>query len=283
MISSPFVSILIPSYNNGRYIRAAIISCLEQTYPHIEVIVIDDGSEDNTQSVVKDIEDDRVFYIKHEQNLGVSAAFNTGVQKSTGEYVAFLGADDLYEKDKVAEQLKLFTDGVGLVYCGIKKVDENLQMFNECRAHGLPWDHVTNGETIGGTAMVKRECFNDAGLFDTELNYYEDMDLYYRIHQKGYGFAHVEKALYVYRYHQTNNGKNRDLLLENIDRYYGKHLGTADRKTGLRILAQKYSQKVLIHSGSDPLLAICYASLSVILYPGYTCRFFSKRLSDRLS
>ncbi len=243
--------------------------------------MIDDGSDDGTESIVKGIEDDRLFYIRHEQNLGVSAAFNTGVQKSTGEYVAFLGADDLYEKDKVAEQLKLFTDGVGLVYCGIKKVDENMQLFNECRARGLPWDYVTDGETMGATAIIKRECFDAAGLFDTDLDYFEDMDLYYRIHQKGYLFGHSEKTLYIYRYHRSNKSKNKALMLENIDRYYEKHLDMAGRKTKLRILAQKYSQKVLVYFRYHPSLAIIYGFLALILYPGYTFRFLSKRMSDR--
>ncbi len=282
MPSHPLVSIIIPAYDNDQFINAAIHSCLEQTYQFVEVIVVDDGSEDDTESIVKGIEDDRLIYIKHEKNLGVSAAFNTGILRSTGEYIAFLGADDLYEKDKIKEQLKVFTDGVGLVYCGIKKVDENLQIFNECRALGLPWDHVTNGETIGGTAMVKRECFDVAGLFDTELHYYEDMDLYYRIHQKGYRFAHLENTLYIYRYHQTNNGKNRHLLLENIDRYYGKHLEAADRRTKLKVLGQKYSQKVLINFPTNLFIAAGYGFGSLILNPGYTYRFFSKRLSDRL-
>ncbi len=172
---------------------------------------------------------------------------------------------------------------MGLVYCGIKKVDENLQVFKELRARGLPWDHVTDGEPMGSTAMVRKACFQKAGIFDTDLRYYEDMDLYYRIYKKGYIFAYTQKALYIYRYHQTNISKNRRIMLESIDRYYGKHLEAADRRTRSKILGQKYSQKGLAHFHFNIILAAGYGFLAFVLYPGYTYRFFLKRLSDRFS
>ncbi len=79
MPSHPLVSIIIPAYNNGHFISGAIHSCLEQTYQFVEVIVVDDGSADDTESIVKGIEDDRLIYIRHEKNLGVSVAKNTGI------------------------------------------------------------------------------------------------------------------------------------------------------------------------------------------------------------
>src|SRR5689334_17614281 len=112
------VSVVIPTYNYGRFLAEAIESALSQTRPPGEIIVVDDGSTDDTASIVKGF-DAHVKYIKQE-NAGVCAARNRGVNESTGELIAFLDADDRFEPTAIEKQAAIFESEpeVGLVYCG---------------------------------------------------------------------------------------------------------------------------------------------------------------------
>ncbi|GLP99822.1 hypothetical protein GCM10007891_16760 [Methylophaga thalassica] len=106
MHNSPLVSIIIPCYNREKYIRDAIDSCLRQTYPNIEIIVVDDGSKDNSVDVVKTYKDKVKLIVQ--QNGGVSVARNTGLKASNGEFLIFLDSDDWISDDLVKEHVKTF-------------------------------------------------------------------------------------------------------------------------------------------------------------------------------
>ncbi|MGB6187041.1 MAG: glycosyltransferase family A protein, partial [Aeromonas molluscorum] len=97
-MTAPIFSVVIPLYNKQDFISKCIESVLTQSFPSFEVIVIDDGSLDNSEKIVKEIKDDRVRYF-HQKNSGVSAARNKGIEEASGEYIAFLDADDWYEDD----------------------------------------------------------------------------------------------------------------------------------------------------------------------------------------
>ena len=103
---SPRFSIIIPAYNNAEYLGETIQSCLDQTYPDLEVIIVNDASPDNTEAVIKQFDDDRIQYIVHEKNKGLSAARNTGIRASLGEYIAVLDGDDLFHPQKVEAHVK---------------------------------------------------------------------------------------------------------------------------------------------------------------------------------
>ncbi|MCS7214284.1 MAG: glycosyltransferase [Candidatus Calescibacterium sp.] len=112
------VSVIIPTYNRAHLVRKSIESVLNQTYRNVEVIVVDDGSNDNTEEVVKSIKDKRVKYIKHERNYGPAHARNTGVNSAEGEFIAILDSDDLYMPQKIEKQIELFkSESIGGVYC----------------------------------------------------------------------------------------------------------------------------------------------------------------------
>src|SRR5919205_4589183 len=108
MNSSPPIIVIIPVYNGESYVAEAIESILDQTYRPAEVIVVDDGSTDNTAEVVKRFGD--VVQYHHQPNRGAGAARNRGVELSHGEFLAFLDADDLWHKDKLAHQIQAFKD-----------------------------------------------------------------------------------------------------------------------------------------------------------------------------
>jgi len=211
------VSVVIPTYNYGRFISEAIQSVLEQTYPIFEIIVVDDGSTDGTESIVKEF-GDRIRYVKQE-NLGVCAARNTGIEMSSGDLIAFLDADDSWLPDKTQKQVTIFIEDaeVGLVHCGMREFDtltgETLEMLVE-GGEGWVAEELALGEKPvicgpGGAIMVRRDVIETTGNFDTRLKILEDWDFCLRIamrHKVGF----VREALVDYRSHGANAHLNVD-------------------------------------------------------------------------
>lgn len=107
-IKEPTVSIIIPTYNRSKTIKRSINSVLYQTYDDFEIIVIDDGSSDGTDKVIKEFNDSRIKYVRHELNRGASAARNTGIKLSRGKYIAFQDSDDVWVPDKLEKQMNVF-------------------------------------------------------------------------------------------------------------------------------------------------------------------------------
>ncbi len=104
------ISVVIPSYNRATLIGRAIESVLQQTYSNIEIIVVDDASTDETESVVKRIKNDKLHYIKLKKNGGACKARNVGIRASKGEYIAFLDSDDIWNTDKLEKQMKILQE-----------------------------------------------------------------------------------------------------------------------------------------------------------------------------
>jgi glycosyltransferase involved in cell wall biosynthesis len=114
----PLVSCIIPTYNRAHIVGRAIRSVLNQTYKNIEVIVVDDGSQDNTQEAVLSIKDERVRYIRLHRNFGVAFARNIGIANARGEFVAFLDSDDYFLPEKIEKQVELMLkdESIGVCY-----------------------------------------------------------------------------------------------------------------------------------------------------------------------
>lgn len=119
------VSIIMPTYNCGKFIAETIKTVLEQTYTNWELVIVDDCSKDDTEQVVKNFNDSRIRYYKLEQNSGAAVARTTAMQKAEGEYMAFLDSDDLWKKDKLEKQLKFMKDNKYNFTCtAYEQVDE---------------------------------------------------------------------------------------------------------------------------------------------------------------
>jgi glycosyltransferase involved in cell wall biosynthesis len=209
----PLVTVVIPSYNCGRFLQETLESAFAQTYRHIEVLVIDDGSTDDSPAVL-DRYAGRVRVLR-QPNQGVSAARNLGIRESSGELVAFLDADDLWHPEKLAKQVARFTDeSVGLVHCAVEYIDES----------GTPLGTNLTGRTGrvlksialldgtvvlagGSTAVVRKTCFDRAGYFDRELSTAADWDMWRRI-ACYYAIDMVREPLMKYRLRQASMHRN---------------------------------------------------------------------------
>jgi len=214
MSESPAVSVVIPAYNRANVLGRAIDSALAQTRRDIEVVVVDDGSSDDTEAVVEGYDDPRVRYVAHGANRGVSAARNTGVDAARGEYVAFLDSDDEWVARKLERQLAAIESrGPGWVgaYCEPLVPDPSPFARAVAWASGLVRrDGVTEGGreladallrmqvfmSPGSTLIVERAVLESVGGFDEGLRIYEDWDLVLRVLAVG-KLAHVDEPLAV--------------------------------------------------------------------------------------
>jgi glycosyltransferase involved in cell wall biosynthesis len=218
------VTVVIPAYNHARYVAAAVDSALAQTLPPAEVIVVDDGSTDDTPSVLSSY-GARICLIR-QPNQGVAAARNNGAAAGTGEWIAFLDADDAWLPRKLERQVACFAAKaeVGLVHCGVEEIDAAGRTLGS-RLDGLEGQvapellQFRRAVILGGGSgfVVRRAVFDELDGFDPRLSTSADWDFFLRAACRcRVGF--VPEVLLRYRLHGGNMHKNvdameRDMLL----------------------------------------------------------------------
>ena len=210
----PEVSVVIPTYNAARYVGQAVDSVLAQTFRDVEVIVVDDGSTDDTANLIREL-GPPVRYL-HQENQGVSVARNRGLAESTGRYVAFLDADDTWLPGKLAKQLEALAAGADrLSYTAGFVTDADLNIL-EVRRPGPVTREVLlmEGNLMGvgaSTVLCERALFSGAGEFDPSLSQCADWDMWIRLAALT-GFAYVDEPLVNYRQHGLSMSNDPRLL-----------------------------------------------------------------------
>jgi glycosyltransferase involved in cell wall biosynthesis len=232
----PLVSVIIPAYKMGQFIGEALESVGAQTYPHWEVIVVDDaGPEDGTRGAVEAFAtkypDHRVEYIRHETNQGVSAARNAAIETAKGEFVAFLDPDDVWSKNYLAEICGHLANHpqVDLVYTSKIPIDEQSQeiggvakpTFEELK--DFP-QSLYYRNWINPSQAVCRRYSLPSPTFDVNLNHIEDWDLWLRMLWGGARFAYLDEPLSMYRRHAScATFAQTDIAYERAFRFWIKH------------------------------------------------------------
>jgi len=192
-MDTPLVSVIIPTHNRASMLPRAIRSVQRQTYPHLEILVIDDASVDNTPEVVKSFDDRRIHYIRHDTNRGGSASRNTGIRAATGEYIAFLDDDDEWVQEKTEEQMKVLQD-YDAVTCTAFPISSDMSKLSSTKTVEL--DELLQGKfTYGGTGvlMAKANVLKQT-MFDESLPRCQDWDLFIRI-AMNYKIAYLNNPL----------------------------------------------------------------------------------------
>lgn len=218
----PLISVIVPVYNGERFLAETLRSALLQTYPHFEIIVVDDGSRDGTGAITAELarKDARLRAVRQE-NAGVAAARNRGIAEARGSLVAPLDADDLWRPEKLAKQVAAFARGgpsVGLVYCWSERIDEDGFILpgrgNTHTDEGevLPQAIMTNIVGHASGALMARAAVLAAGGFDTTLRQQkaegcEDKKLYIAIAER-HRFAVVREPLVGYRLVRSSMSRN---------------------------------------------------------------------------
>ena len=237
----PLVSVIIPTHNRAALLPRAIRSVLGQTYQHLECIVVDDASSDDTSEVVRQFDDDRLVYLRHQANRGGSASRNTGIAAAQGSLIAFLDDDDEWLPRKLEEQVALMESApldVGVVHCLHYTVTEER---NPAQNGGAPaftgevYSRLLQGECPSSTSLclVRRQCFEVCGGFDETLPSFQDYDLWLRVSQS-YCFACVEQPLAILHRHGGSR-ISRDM---------------EPRKAGLDRILSKWGPEIRRHHGA---------------------------------
>jgi len=218
---------------------------LNQTYQDFEIIVVDDGSKDNTEEVVRGFNDKRIRYIWHEVNKGGSAARNTGIRAARGEYIAFQDSDDEWLSQKLEKQMKVFekvSPKVGVVYTGYWRLKGDKKTY-------IPSSKVSQKEgdihkillevnfVTTQAVVVKTECFERAGMFEEELRRLEDWEMWIRI-SKFYRFKCIDEPLVVSYYTSGSISADESALIRARKLILEKHFEDTKKDRGL--LAKHY-------------------------------------------
>jgi glycosyltransferase involved in cell wall biosynthesis len=250
------ISAIIPTYNHGAFIREAINSALAQTYKNYEIIIVDDGSTDDTASIVRKFissvgQRHEIRYI-YQENSGPSSARNKGIKEAKGDYVAFLDSDDMWEPDKLAKQVRYMeTNNLrGLCCAGYDLVNEAgtqigaHQLFYENKRDVLRDLLIRNVVSTCSTVMVNRECFDIVGLFDESLQVAEDWDMWIRLIRK-YDFSHIPESLVKVRVRTASQSASGDKNLQNDLKFLGKLFSDPELKNRHIVKARAYSARYL--------------------------------------
>lgn len=215
------ISVIMPVYNNETYVSKAIESVLNQTIKDLELIIINDGSTDNTESVIKNYNDDRIKYY-YQKNSGPGAARNYGMSLSKGEFIAFIDSDDMYKPNKLEEQLYFLSNNsqYSLVYCEAEvidsdgnyvadvKSDSNYTIKEDMHAFMLFRQVIPVLPAI----MIRRESYDAGFKYDESLFRGDDYDFVLKLSEK-FNFYYLPLNLYKYRRH-TKNITNEQAKME---------------------------------------------------------------------
>jgi glycosyltransferase involved in cell wall biosynthesis len=248
------VSVIIPTFNCDRYITQAIDSVLNQTYPDYEIIVIDDGSTDNTRQVLQPyLEQIRYIY---QENQGVSVARNRGIESATGELVAFLDSDDLFLPDKLAHQVAVFDEfpELGIVHSGWRRVNqEGNTIKDEEPWHKIPkldLEAWLRWKPIGtmGTLMFRRHWLLEAGGFQPGLGHAEDVDLLLRLALRGCQAHWLREVTICYRQHDRNTMRDGLSQARSINKVLDKFFTQPELPFEIRLLEKQVRYNTLVWS-----------------------------------
>lgn len=220
---NPLVSIIIPVYNGENYIKDAINSAINQTYKNIEIIVVDDGSRDNTANIVKSFSE-RVIYI-YKDNGGVASALNYAIRAARGDYISWLSHDDIYYTNKIEEEINELknVDEKTVIYSGFELVNERLELITtfenssktEYRRLNNNFYSILLSDIGGCTLLIPKKVFDDVGFFDEKLLCVQDYEFWFRMFRYGYKVKYIPKVLLQYRMHGKQDSNSKKDFLRN--------------------------------------------------------------------
>jgi len=280
------VSVIIPTYNRAVIISDALESVREQTYRPIEVSVVDDGSSDDTETVVerwiKDRVSDEHFDVRyiHQKNQGGNPARNNGITHAKSRFIAFLDSDDLWHSDKLAKQIRVFDSDpeIGGVYCGVQHIDldtgNNLEPSNRTYPAGWLLNRILVRDVTAPTSayVIKKEVFGKVGEFDVQLQARQDWDMWIRLASK-YKIGCVPEVLVDYREHsgtRTRSNCNKEIdAFRQIRNKYSDLYAQCSFPVRQAAQATYYRRmgRVHFHQGISRHRAMLYHLQSILSWP----------------
>lgn len=275
--SSSTVDVVIPAYNAETFITKTLESVAKQSYSIQSVIVVNDGSTDGTQACVNQFAQSfphlNIILINQE-NTGLSAARNAGIRNCRADYIALLDADDLWNPEKLSNQVKLFSNSpmnhLGVVYCAYLLINEQDQLLPSTpksviapKLRGNVHHKLLLGNFISGSGssvLIKRSVFDEIGLFDEDLRACEDWDMWIRIAKK-YQFDFTHDPLVSIRVHQNNMQKDTMRMLSAELMVLNKFIECGEENTFLLWKIRTYLMNKGLNASSIPEFEKCCTKL----------------------
>ncbi len=226
----PLVTVIIASYNHGPYIEESILSVLNQTYPNIELLVVDDGSKDDSVERIRRLQEQHGFDFRVQENRGLTHTLNEAIARSRGELIAPFGSDDIMMPDRLAIQVEYMRDKpeVGICAGNIELIDSQGNLFPEKRQRrDVPFRRLDFDDMFlerkpyppAPTLLFRREALEKVGGFDPQIRL-EDLLIELKVTHAGYFIDGLSVVMARYRKHATNSYKNHRFMIDNILRTY---------------------------------------------------------------
>ncbi len=238
MKTMPKVSIVIPVYNGSDYLHEAIDSALAQTYPNIEIVVVNDGSRDEgaTERIARSYGEKIRYFSK--ENGGVASALNRAISEMTGEYFSWLSHDDLYTPNKVEAQIRVLAEMENnnrvILYSDFAAFTDDPNRVNEVHLPEVPPENFRYFLTIdnslhGCTLLVPKIAFDECGTFNEKLRTTQDYDLWFRLAEK-FHFVHIPAVLVKARRHEAQGSiRMKDTVLAECNALLAGFIGNLSR------------------------------------------------------
>lgn len=216
----PLVSVIISSYNHAKYIDASIQSVLDQTYPNIELLIVDDGSKDESAERIRVLQRQHGFDFRVQENRGLTRTLNDMIARSKGAFVAPFGSDDIMLPDRIARQVNYIKDKpeVGICAGNVLEIDSEGEVYRDAKSRALrrlDFEDIFLDRKPGApapTLLFRREAMEAVGFFDPNIRL-EDLLIELKITRAGYFIDVLPDVLVKYRIHEHNTYKNYRFML----------------------------------------------------------------------
>jgi len=213
------VTVIIPCYNSEKWIGQCVDSVLKQTYTKLEIIIVDDGSTDNTATVISTFSDPRINYY-YKENQGLSATRNFGIARAKGDLIAFLDSDDFWVADKIEKQADK-AKTYDFIYCDYSLISEdgeqlltqsivNPSLYKEDLKTVILQKNIISG---GSAVLIKKNVLEKIGLFNEQLKVGEDWQYWARVLWGGFSTYYIDEKLVVIRTHNASMQKSTNPVL----------------------------------------------------------------------
>ncbi|WP_191831906.1 glycosyltransferase family 2 protein [Pseudomonas fluorescens] len=228
---TPLVTVIIASYNHARYIEKSVNSVINQTYSNIELLVIDDGSTDESPAILKLLQEKHGFDLRFQANKGLAATLNDAIERARGELIVPFGSDDIMVAHRIATQVEYMKGKpeVGICSANIETIDQDGRVMGprEQRKRNLPFRRLDFDDLfldrkpgpMAATLMLRREALDKVGGFNASIRL-EDVYIELAIARAGYFIDVLGEVLAQYRDHPTNTFKNGRFMVDNVLKTY---------------------------------------------------------------
>ena len=206
MKKNNLISVIINCRNSQKYIKETIDSVINQTYKNFEIIIVNNNSTDNTKNIIFSYSDQRIKYFELNKSISLGAARNIALKESSGEFIAFIDSDDIWDKSKIEQTLKEFQNNIGLVYSDVVyfNSEKSFNLYKGRKAYeGNCFSSLLIDYNLCISSCVISRKYMNKFLFDENLNVCEDLDFFLKISYKS-KLKYVPKTLVKYRIHGSN-------------------------------------------------------------------------------